>query len=270
MTFLPLFPQQRNIIRASTPEEYIDRSQPVLYDGVMQQWAAYPKWNILHLADKFGKWKVSADRKMNGQVSYIQTEMAAYADYIYNTADEVPYYGKSTLHLENNMVGEYQVPAAFHCWYKDYYTTRALTRRIELSCLYFGPSGARSNLHQDIWGSSFWNALFEGKKLWLFFPPEQEHLIYNGEFDPLTADPASFPMLRDTTPVVCIQEPGELIYCPANIWHWAIVLKPSLALSENFINGENYQVILRFFEKQGYANAARKMQEIAGIYLNKS
>ncbi|MBW8686001.1 cupin-like domain-containing protein [Chitinophaga rhizophila] len=269
MDMLPIFRQQRDILRASTPDQFIDKNLPVLYEGIMHQWASYPKWNIQYLADTFGNYKISADRNINGQISYIQAPMKDYAGYIRDTADPIPYYGKSTMHLKTHMNLEYQTPDAFNCWYKAYYTAQSATRKIDLSSLYFGPRGARSTIHQDIWGTSFWNALYEGRKLWLFFPQEQEHLLYNGEFDPLTADIASYPLLGEAEPIICIQEPGELIYCPANIWHWAYVLEPGLALSENFINEDNYLHVLQYFQRMGYTNAEQKMKDIANTFLNK-
>lgn len=268
MNILPAFRQTKEIMRAASPDQLIDEHLPVLYNGIMNDWASYPKWNIQYLVDKFGQQKISADHKVGNDTTYIHTSIAAYAEYIRQAADDNPYYAKSTLHIGTSMEQEYQTPPAFNCWYKSYYKARNTPRKITLSCLYFGPRGARSTLHRDIWGTSFWNALYEGRKLWLFFPRDQEHLLYNGDVDPLNAEPAKFPLFFDTTPIVCIQEPGEIIYCPGNIWHWAYVLEPGLALSENFINKDNYQNVLQYFHNVGYTNAAQKMEDITRIYLH--
>lgn len=268
MDILNTFRRTQPILRADTPDHFRNEVAPVLYTGIMKGWPAYPKWNLNYLAEHFGHCKISADRKMDGHTSYIYSDIASYVEYIQTTTDETPFYGKTIIHLYNEMKQEYQAPEQFRCWYRDFHQLQGIPRPVDLSCIYFGPRGSRTNLHYDIWSTSFWNALFEGRKLWLFFPVNQEHLLYNGEVDPLAVDTHRFPLFAEAEPITCIQEPGEFIYCPGNIYHWAYALEPCVALSENFINQENYRMVLKYLYNSGFTKAAQKMEDIVQLFLN--
>eukprot|EP01039_Chlorochromonas_danica_P003680 gene3680-4027_t len=45
------------------------------------------------------------------------------------------------------------------------------------NALIIGGSGARSFMHRDPYDWTGWNYLFEGRKLWVFFPPDQEEFF---------------------------------------------------------------------------------------------
>ncbi|SKC83311.1 cupin-like domain-containing protein [Ohtaekwangia koreensis] len=240
---------------------------PVVFTSIMEQWPAYPKWNTHFFEDRHGDHMILADRMEDGQSKFIRTSLKNYIKYMRECDEPNPYYAKTSLHLATDMRSEYPVDQYFPCWYRRWYQEHAQEeRKINLSNLYLGPAHALSPLHVDIWGTSFWNALFEGEKLWVFFLNSDEPFLYQGRVNPFTPDWDAFPLFRKAAPLIYIQRPGELVYCPGGIWHAVLLLKPCIALSENFINHENYQRVLQSFARQNMWNAYHKMVAIRDAY----
>ncbi|GCC53230.1 hypothetical protein SanaruYs_34730 [Chryseotalea sanaruensis] len=244
--------------------------EPIVFTDVMKTWPSYPKWNFKYLSDNYGKHQILADRVNEGRHQFIETTFSNFITYMINEEEANPYYGKSALHLSNGMKHDYFTGSYFVCWYREWYRERENeVRKLNMSNLYLGPRNAKSPLHIDIWGTSFWNALFVGKKLWVFFNPNDEKCLYNGKVDPFDPDLNLYPLFEGVKPIIHVQQPGELIYCPGNIWHAIYVLEPSLALSENFINEENYLNVLNTFKEFGYTNAYQKMLAIVDSFKSK-
>jgi len=256
------------IKRVSHVTNLDDYTWPILINDIMPTWNGYGKWTLNYLNEAYGKLPIYADRNVLGQKKYFMFNFSDYIRYMLESTDINPYYAKSTIHLVTEMKDDYVVPDYFECWYRNYYNYIGKERKISLSNIYLGPKYARSNLHIDIWGTSFWNALFCGKKLWVFIPKNQETFIYEGAVDPFFPDFRKFPKYKKVTPHFCVQYPGQLLYCPGNIWHTAMALEPSFALSENFINKGNFKNVISTFEKQGYHNALQKMREIVALNLS--
>ncbi len=244
--------------------------EPIVFTNIMKEWVSYPKWTLGYLKEKFPRKKILADRIENGQAKFIHVELKDFIDYVKVSKEAKPYYGKSALHLDTDLRIEYDSESYFDCWYRSWYSRRPSENRLNLSNLYIGPKNAKSLPHNDLWGTSFWNALYEGKKMWLFYEKKDERYLYGGEVDPF--DPncnSKWPDYSNAEPVIHIQQPGELIYSPGNIWHAVLTMEPSLSLSENFINAENYQNVLDTFQDHNYETAFNKMKIIANHFLHK-
>ena len=268
MYFLDIYNQLRQVQRVRSFADSNSISSPLLLTNIMQSWEAYPKWNLGYLQKHFGTYKISASRFQEGKEAFIHVVLSNFIAYAQSSEEYNPYYATTTLHLCDAMKDKYPISSEFSCWYKNFHETTQQKQSIELSCLYFGPRNSRSRLHIDIWGTSFWNALFEGRKFWIFVPSEQVPIIYGGEVDPFFPDFREYPNFQYLDPIVCIQEPGEVIYCPGNMWHAAFALEPSVALSENFINEHDYQNVLTHFEDARYYQALKKMKMIVEMNLN--
>ncbi|MBX2968296.1 MAG: cupin-like domain-containing protein [Cyclobacteriaceae bacterium] len=241
---------------------------PLVITDLMKTWDSYPVWNFEFFKSNFGNYGLTADKVLNGKTHYVHTTFRQFIDYTLSCNERVPYYAKTSIHLKTDLRNQYTVPHPFKCWYKQYKRQVNEEQKIELSCIYLGPTGAKSPLHIDIWGTSFWNALFQGKKLWFFLTKEQHSLAYQGKVDPFNPDFAKYPDFLKVKPLIHIQQPGELIYCPGNIWHAVYIIEPSIALSENFINEENYEYVIQHFQDYGYLKALNKMKHIVGEHLS--
>eukprot|EP00163_Fabomonas_tropica_P005637 TRINITY_DN1524_c0_g1_i1.p1 TRINITY_DN1524_c0_g1~~TRINITY_DN1524_c0_g1_i1.p1 ORF type:complete len:667 (-),score=187.12 TRINITY_DN1524_c0_g1_i1:210-2210(-) len=113
--------------------------------------------------------------------------------------------------------------------------------------LFIGPGGSKSALHTDSFGSSFWMALFKGRKRWVFFPPEQSSFLYEDRphqlfaVNALKPNATEYPLLRHATMAEAILEPGELLFVPAGSPHQVENLEEIIAISGNYIDAANYK-----------------------------
>lgn len=130
--------------------------------------------------------------------------------------------------------------------------------------LIMGPARSGSNLHVDPLGTSAWNTLLLGRKLWVLFPPETAEadiksaalIAFNQSTCNNTEEESSAPdscasgwfanvlPLLDTsvaaTRVQFIQKEGETVFVPAG-WHHAVLnLDPSVCVTQNFASPCHY------------------------------
>ena len=98
--------------------------------------------------------------------------------------------------------------------------------------LFVAPAGLRSDLHVDAFGSHFWMALFEGRKRWTFFRPEDTPWLQPSF---AAGTEPSFPAgavaaAGDLRPFVVDLMPGDILFVPAGCPHTVENLEPSLAV----------------------------------------
>ncbi|XP_052263433.1 lysine-specific demethylase 8-like isoform X2 [Dreissena polymorpha] len=122
--------------------------------------------------------------------------------------------------------------------------------------LFVAPAGVVSDLHVDTFGSNFWMALFQGRKRWTFFPKSDTSLLYpvfstpwgcdpNFSIDLSSPDMKQFPLLAQTSPIQCVLEPGEVLFVPAGCPHRVENLETSVAISGNYVDLSNIDLVKR-------------------------
>jgi hypothetical protein len=153
--------------------------------------------------------------------------------------------------------------------------------------LIMGPARSGSNLHVDPLGTSAWNTLLVGSKLWALFPPTTNKAdlqppvgitttapvvrLEEGGTSPASAEmdiPESagafcaadwfanvFPRLPACTLATCVQftqEAGETVFVPAG-WHHAVLnLEQTVCVTQNFASPSNYTEVARcLYESSG-------------------
>lgn len=244
-----------------------DTTRPVVFSDIIPGWKAAEKWSLPFFKTSFGTCSIIAEKIVNGKYFYKNFTLSDFIEYAYEPPEERPFHARTTIHLTNGLINDYDGEVFFPCWYKQWHRERTPdVKKIELSDIFIGPKSSYSHLHIDIWGTSFWNALFEGKKLWLFFDKEQVTDLYDGLVDPFNPDFEKYPRFSNIKPTVWVQEPGELIYCPGNVYHAVYAMETCLALSENFIDSTNYMFVLESFKKSGFERAYEKMLAIKNCY----
>lgn len=247
----------------------VSSDYPVVFNDIISSWKAHGKWSLEFFKTRYADYKILADRTLKGETKFIQSTFANYIAYVQVSEDSIPYYGKSSIHLDTELKDDYQTDEIFECWYRKWHQEHpGQEEKFNLSNLYFAPRNAKTLLHKDLWGTSFWNALFEGEKLWLFFREEDEQFLYDLQVDPFAPDLNKYPLYDNAKPIVHVQKAGELVYAPGNAIHAVLTIQPSLSLSENFINQDNYRFVLKTFEKKGYSNAISKLNLMVECYSN--
>ncbi|KAK3276442.1 hypothetical protein CYMTET_15478, partial [Cymbomonas tetramitiformis] len=142
-----------------------------------------------------------------------------------------------------------------------------------------GPAGSGSRFHKDPFSTSAWNVLLEGRKLWCFYPPDDDtsapdngdagvppgvplrHVPGQGI---LYEPPASvvwfltylLPRIRhgftepctappappSTAPLRWVeQREGDIVFVPFGWWHCVVNLETSVAFTKNIVNRTNYR-----------------------------
>jgi hypothetical protein len=115
--------------------------------------------------------------------------------------------------------------------------------------LFIGRKGQNSSLHIDTSGTHFWMAALQGRKRWVFFPPEDaplldehSHLRHFGvdAFDK-EGSTGRFPLYAYARPYTATLHPGELLFVPAGCPHQVQNVDNTVAISMNYLDGSNYE-----------------------------
>jgi hypothetical protein len=106
--------------------------------------------------------------------------------------------------------------------------------------IWLGPAGTVTHLHRD--GSDNLFAQIWGRKSFVLYSPDQRPLLsawtpagdagLDGcDVDPDRPDDPRYPLFREARKVVCVVEPGELLFLPEGWFHHVVSLAPSLSIN---------------------------------------
>ena len=84
----------------------------------------------------------------------------------------------------------------------------------DLRWLYIGPKNTFSMLHVDVLSTSAWLAMFQGKKLWYFFPPNHSEF-----FEEKFRNHFYEPKLKKFKRYEAISKKGDIVFTPFHWWH---------------------------------------------------
>ena len=116
--------------------------------------------------------------------------------------------------------------------------------------LFIGANATSSALHVDSGATNFWMYLMSGKKLWRFWDREQLFNLYHKPFTAhfrfraFDVDLSRNPLLADAPMYEVVQEPGDLVFVPANSPHAVHNLDDITALSMNYVDSTNLWLYL--------------------------
>lgn len=117
-------------------------------------------------------------------------------------------------------------------------------------------------------------ALFEGRKRWVFFHPDDWALLYpvfaNGSLDPVfqvdlkasaQEQKEKYPLFQHARSYECILEPGEILFVPAGSPHYVENLSHTVAISANYVDLSNFDAACRELDIMGCVDP--RAQELA-------
>lgn len=238
---LPCIDQVDNINVRDFKNEYGIKSRPLLIKKITNNWQAMSRWTFDFFREEFGDTVQTASRKIEGRKETKEVTLSEYIDYVQHGQDSHPYYlNNCKFHLGTYLEDHYSASGHFDCWLKQ---TGKASGKNALSWIFIAAVNTTSALHLDIWNTSAWNAVVSGKKLWLFFPRDQETYLYGGRVNPFDPDYEKFPEYRKATPYICIQRPGEIVFTPSNWWHAVLNIEAGISITENFVNETNYKEV---------------------------
>ncbi|CBJ30435.1 conserved unknown protein [Ectocarpus siliculosus] len=175
----PPFEITRFHVSNVTAEEFRDKyesiHEPLIIDGVPEAegWGA-ANWTIPTLARKYPNMTVTVGT--DDEDKPIRLSMKDFERYSDTNTDDTPMYVFDWRvyddHVGKEAMSEYRVPSIFTedlfqlvQGHKDYPSHRWLL---------VGPKRSGSNIHNDPLGTSAWNTLLSGRKLWFIAPPHLE------------------------------------------------------------------------------------------------
>lgn len=257
--------KQLHVERVSnlSKEEFLQRygipGKPVVLLDLMDNWKAKTCWTPEFFKSKYGAIHVMLVRAKT-QNKEITMRLGEYIDYIESTKEENPYYLRSWRFPYDcpELLEDYNIPEYFKSWHQQF----PYKIRPQLGELYIGSVNTGTYLHVDTMMTSAWNAVISGRKRWFFYPPEDQHYLYDGKVDAFNPDLTKYPLFAKAKSLTCIQNPGEIIFIPSGWWHQVVNERNGIALSENFVNETNYKMVRNFLEVSEateYYNTMKKM-----------
>lgn len=225
-------------------------NKPFVLKAGIRHTPAMGKWTWDFLREKFGSKEIVV-YKTGNRNDYKIMRFNDYIDYIHTTEEEDPYYLLDWFVEQNcpELRADYEMPSYFQSW-ADRLPTPL---RPHFLAFYIGPKNSASPLHIDIMSTSAWNAVFQGQKLWVFYPPEQANLVYRGKVNPFQPDYEKFPQFKKAQGMFCLQEAGDVVFTPSGWWHSVLNTEHCISLTDNFINSSNIQrFFTRFFPATGH------------------
>ncbi|KAI1082887.1 F-box domain-containing protein [Whalleya microplaca] len=225
--------------------------KPFILTDCIQQWPVYSAWSIQELNKRYPEVKFRAEA--------VDWPFSNYHEYMYNSDDESPLYlfdrafaEKMNIQVGHGTDSVYWPP---ECFGPDLFELLGEERPAH-RWLIIGPERSGSSFHKDPNATSAWNAVLEGSKYWIMFPPTaQVPGVYVSEDSSEVTSPLSiaewlleFHAEARTLPgcVEGVCKAGEILHVPSGWWHLVVNLEAGIALTQNFVPNSHLADVLSF------------------------
>lgn len=247
---------------------FVNRCVPVVLTGAMESWPAFGKWSLEYFKDSHGDAEVSVDWGSPGPDRWRRMKLGEYIDKFEEYKAEASSSGTAVPYLRTwNAVDDlpelrehYTPPPHFI----DGFSRLDEGARPPFEWLFIGPSGAKTVLHEDIWGTDAWLAQLQGRKHFqLYHPAHRRYLETDGVLvDPSNPDLDAYPDFRKATAVETILMPGEVIYIPRRWPHYVVGLDDTVSVTINFLSKVNHKAVFLLLSK--YIKRRKTCERILG------
>ena len=232
---------------------------PCVVDGVADAWPAREKWGFGALleSDPDVKLKCGEDDEENSLKLRLKT-FVRYQESEAREDDSPLYVFDATYDDRTTWMRDYDVPFVFP---EDLFALVGEARRPPNRWFLLGPERSGTTVHIDPLGTSAWNTLIRGRKLWVCFPPDAPRWLVKarkfakpGEDDeavdwfsrllpralasPEYAAIASQPLARVFK---FVQHPGETVFVPHDWWHAVLNVDDTVAVTQNYVGSVNFE-----------------------------
>ncbi|KAH9908928.1 Clavaminate synthase-like protein [Xylariomycetidae sp. FL2044] len=224
---------------------------PFILTKCIQSWPVFREWNIESLRQKFANVKFRAEA--------VDWPFATYYQYMSDSSDESPLYlfDRGFAEKMNLQVGHCEDSVYWppDCFGPDLFEVLQ-TERPAHRWLIVGPERSGSTFHKDPNATSAWNAVIEGSKYWIMFPPAaQVPGVYVSEDSSEVTSPLSiaewlleFHAEARKVPgcVERVCQAGEILHVPSGWWHLVVNLENGIAITQNFVPKSHLVDVLFF------------------------
>lgn len=162
-------------------KEFEEPYLPVVIDGITDTWSGKTNWLIDELKEgQYRDGKVKCGEDDDGYSCRVKVK--TFIRYMRYNEDDSPLYVFESMFDEmkatKNMLNDYRVPKYFH---EDLFSLVGEKRRPPYRWFLIGPERSGTSLHIDPLGTSAWNTLIEGRKLWVLFKPGVNKKLVKGK-----------------------------------------------------------------------------------------
>lgn len=231
-------------------EQWSDR--PFVLTESIRSWPIAQKWTLDELQRQY------ADVVFRAEA--VDWTFSTYHSYMVNTTDESPVYLFDKRFAEKMGLGTGKGEGAAAYWNPDCFGPDLFEllgrERPAHRWLICGPKGSGSTFHKDPNGTSAWNAVIQGSKYWIMFPPSASVPgVYVSRDKSEVTSPLSIaewllgfhaearkrPECREG---VC--RAGEVLHVPSGWWHLVVNLESGVAVTQNFVPKSHLVSVLSF------------------------
>lgn len=245
----------------------IDRFEDLTYDEFAEQWCRKPfiltkcvqpwpamrSWSLDSLLSQYGNVVFRAEA--------VDWSFATYCQYMRDNQDESPLYlfdkkfaEKMSLKIGKDEGTAYWKP---DCFGPDLFELLGAERPAH-RWLIIGPERSGSTFHKDPNATSAWNAVIQGAKYWIMFPPSTS---VPGVFVSKDSSEVTSPLsiaewllefhaearkVPECKEGIC--KAGEILHVPSGWWHLVVNLEDGIALTQNFVPESHLGGVLSFLK----------------------
>ena len=240
-TRIPKANQIRRFVDMSY-NEFADKwtREPFVLSQCIQDWPVTALWTIESLLRDYAQVEFRAEA--------VDWRLSTYVEYMNHNCDESPLYLFDRSFAEKMGIEVGRVANAAYwrpdCFGPDFFEVLGKERPAH-RWLIVGPERSGSTFHKDPNGTSAWNAVIQGSKYWIMFPPNaQVPGVYVSKDSSEVTSPLSIAewlltfheearQLPECVEGIC--HAGEILHVPSGWWHLVVNLEKGIALTQNFV-----------------------------------
>ena len=231
--------RRSNLSVSDFKKDYLRGNKPVVITDAIKDWSDKRTWSFDYFAEDCGDIEVKIFRyDRDEEFTDDNVTMMKLAEFINGVREAdwltYPYYLRDNwtlFHEHPKLRDDHSVPPYFFDWFKFF----PPFLRMPYPRIFIGPKGAVTPIHMDVWRTHAWLSQLSGRKRWLLYPPEQEHLLYDYDVRVEAPDLERHPRYAETTPLEAVIGPGDTIYAPSGWAHWVESLDPTISITYNFM-----------------------------------
>ncbi|KAF3762430.1 hypothetical protein M406DRAFT_99040 [Cryphonectria parasitica EP155] len=238
-----------------TYDEFAEKwsDTPFILTDCVRSWPVCQQWNMQCLL------RTCADVKFRAEA--VDWPFSTYYDYMTNSQDESPLYlfDKAFAEKMKITVGKHEGAAYWKpdCFGPDLFELLGSERPAH-RWLIIGPAKSGSTFHKDPNATSAWNAVIQGAKYWIMFPPNVDVPgVYVSRDQSEVTSPLSIAewllefheearQLPECVEGIC--RAGEILHVPSGWWHLVVNLESGIALTQNFVPKSHLVDALEFLK----------------------
>lgn len=226
---------------------YLHAGRPVVISNVAQDWVAMHTWTPEYFKQRFGSKPVAVGYDHTMPFDQFIDQVLA------STAQQPgPYMYRSFLHEVLPELLPDVIPQNKFAFARRYASPLMPERWRRpdgyLKLLVGGVGSKFPVMHFDGEHAQAVITQIYGAKEFVMYAPEDGPYLYPKKFfpnhsmvdDPVSQDLSRFPLLAKATQYRTVLHPGDMVFVPAQWWHAARALTPSISVCTNMLDGSNW------------------------------